>query len=458
VNDLIVFDLDGVLIDSKDIHYQALNIALEQIDKNLIISKKEHLSEYDGLSTMKKLEKLTKNKNLDPNMHEKIWKVKQETTMEFFENVEIDKDKVELLKRLKKDGFKLACASNSIKNTLTLLLEKLGLSSYFDFIVSNEDVNNPKPHPEMYWVCMMELNSHPNSTLIIEDSPVGRKGAYYSNAKTLFVENSKEVGLKIYNSIIKQFNIEEGAEKMIYTNKNLNILIPMAGRGSRFADAGYTFPKPLIEVHGKPMIQVVVENLNIDANYIYLVLEEHYEKYNLKTLLNLITPNCKIVIVDKVTEGAASTTLLAKDAINNENPLIISNSDQFIDWDTNETLYNFIGEETDGGIVTFESTHPKWSYAKVGDDGYVNEVAEKNPISDNATVGIYYWKKGSDYVKYAEEMIQKDIRVNNEFYVCPVYNQAIEDNKKIKIHKIDKMWGLGTPEDLNTYLINNPKI
>ena len=172
----------------------------------------------------------------------------------------------------------------------------------------------------------------------------------------------------------------------------------------------------------------------------------------------MITPNCKIVIVDKVTEGAASTTLLAKDAINNENPLIISNSDQFIDWDTNETLYNFIGEETDGGIVTFESTHPKWSYAKVGDDGYVNEVAEKNPISDNATVGIYYWKKGSDYVKYAEEMIQKDIRVNNEFYVCPVYNQAIEDNKKIKIHKIDKMWGLGTPEDLNTYLINNPKI
>ena len=166
MNDLIIFDLDGVLIDSKDIHYQALNIALEQIDKNLIISKKEHLTEYDGLSTMKKLEKLTKNKNLDVNMHEKIWKVKQETTMEFFENVEIDKDKVELLKRLKKDGFKLACASNSIKNTLTLLLEKLGLSSYFDFIVSNEDVNNPKPHPEMYWVCMMELNSHPNLSLI----------------------------------------------------------------------------------------------------------------------------------------------------------------------------------------------------------------------------------------------------------------------------------------------------
>ena len=169
-------------------------------------------------------------------MHEKDMESQARNNYGVFENVEIYKDKVELLKGLKKDGFKLACASNSIKNTLTLLLEKLGLSSYFDFIVSNEDVNNPKPHPEMYWVCMMELNSHPNSTLIIEDSPVGRKVSYYSNAKTLFVENSKEVLLKIYNSIINQFNIEEGAEKMIYTNKNLNILIPMAGRGSRFAD------------------------------------------------------------------------------------------------------------------------------------------------------------------------------------------------------------------------------
>ena len=108
----------------------------------------------------------------------------------------------------------------------------------------------------------------------------------------------------------------------------------------------------------------------------------------------------------------------------------------------------------DGGIVTFKATHPKWSFAKVNDDGLVTEVAEKNPISNNATIGYYYWKHGSDFVKYAEQMIEKDIRVNNEFYVCPVFNEAIQDNKKIRPFEVNGMWGLGTPEDLQYYLNN----
>ena len=100
-----------------------------------------------------------------------------------------------------------------------------------------------------------------------------------------------------------------------------------------------------------------------------------------------------------------------------------------------------------------KQTHPKWSFAKIDENGYVTEVAEKNPISDIATVGVYFWKKGSDYVKYAEEMIKENIRVNNEFYVCPVFNEAIKDNKKIRTFDIEKMWGLGTPEDLNVFLM-----
>jgi dTDP-glucose pyrophosphorylase len=105
----------------------------------------------------------------------------------------------------------------------------------------------------------------------------------------------------------------------------------------------------------------------------------------------------------------------------------------------------------DGGVVTFTATHPKWSFAKV-ENGYVTEVAEKNPISDIATVGIYYWAKGSNYVKYVEQMIDKNIRTNNEFYICPVFNEAIQDNKKVKIFHIEKMWGLGTPEDLRYFI------
>jgi dTDP-glucose pyrophosphorylase len=185
-----------------------------------------------------------------------------------------------------------------------------------------------------------------------------------------------------------------------------------------------------------------------------VVQKSHREKYNLDTLLNLITPNCKIVEVDGITEGAACTALLSKEFINNDSPLFFANSDQFVEWDSNEFMYKMNETDADGGIVTFEATHPKWSFVKLDDNGNAIEVAEKKPISNIATFGYYYWKHGSDFVKYAEQMIEKNIRVNNEFYVCPVFNQAIESNKKIKTFNIQGMWGLGTPEDLQHFLKN----
>ena len=231
----------------------------------------------------------------------------------------------------------------------------------------------------------------------------------------------------------------------------MNILIPMAGRGSRFLDY-FKMPKPLIPINGQPMIKLVYDNIGIvNAKYIFLVLSEHYYEYNLEYELRSFAPSCKIIVVDKVTEGAACTSLLAEDTIDNDIPLLIANSDQLVDWDSKETIKFF--SQYDGGILTFKDTNPKWSFAKVKDH-FVTEVAEKNPISDNATVGMYYWKRGSDYVKYAHQMIEKNIRTNNEFYICPVYNQAIEGGKKIVIKEVDKMYGLGTPEDLRSYIDN----
>jgi dTDP-glucose pyrophosphorylase len=233
---------------------------------------------------------------------------------------------------------------------------------------------------------------------------------------------------------------------------NINILIPMAGAGTRFEKAGYTFPKPLIEVKGQPMIQVVVDSLNIQGSYIFIAQKTHYEKYNLKDTLNLIAPNCSVVIADGLTEGAACTTLLAKNYINTDTPLLLANSDQYVEWDSSEFMWSMMADNVDGGILVFESAHPKWSFAKLNEQNLVCEVAEKKPISNIATVGIYYWTHGNDFVKYAEQMIFNNNRVNNEFYVCPVYNEAIQDNKKIRIYNIEKMWGLGTPEDLDIFL------
>jgi dTDP-glucose pyrophosphorylase len=332
-----------------------------------------------------------------------------------------------------------------------MLLTK-GFMEYVDFFYSNQDVKNPKPSTEMYLHCMIKAEVDPKETVIVEDSHIGRKAALNSGAYLFGVKDSNDVKLESLVDYISM--IDNRQIKPKWQGGRMKVLVPMAGAGSRFEKVGYTFPKPLIDVRGKPMIQVVVENINIDAEHIYIVRKEHHEKYNLKQLLNLITPNCKIVQVDHLTEGAACTTLLAKEFINNDEPLLIANSDQFVEWDSNEFMYSMIGDQIDGGILTFPNTHPKWSYVKLDSNGYVTDLKEKEVISNIATVGVYYWKRGSDYVKYAEQMISKNIRVNKEFYVAPVYNEAILDNKKIKVFNVDKMWGLGTPEDLDYFIKN----
>ena len=447
---LVIFDLDGVLIDSKDYHYDALN---EALGEEYAISREEHVSTYDGLPTTAKLELLSKNKGLPAERYEEIWRAKQENTLHIFKT-KVDKD-YELMgyfQQLVEEGYKVAVASNSIRNTVKIILLRLGLLEFVDIYVSNEDVVRNKPFPSMYWKCMMALGALPDDTVILEDSHIGRQGALDSKCHLVPIENRSDLNQAKVDRIKRILQSEK--QKVAWESKTMNVLIPMAGRGSRFATQGYTFPKPLIDVKGKPMIQVVTENLNIKANYTFIVQKEHYEKYSLQHLLNLIAPNCNIVQVDGITEGAACTTLLAKEFIDNDEPLLMANSDQFVEWDSNETLYAFSNGDCDGGIITFPATHPKWSYAKLGDDGYVSEVAEKKPISEHATVGIYWWAKGSDYVKYAEQMIEKDIRVNNEYYVCPVFNEAIGDGKKVRIKEIEKegMWGIGTPEDLNYFL------
>lgn len=445
---LIIFDLDGVLVDTKNLHFDSLNEALGDEFK---ITWEEHLNRYDGLKTNQKLSMLTSEKGLPIELYSEIWQKKQKITLDKLSNLTRSEELIGCIKSLSQEGYKIACCSNSIRKTVLTVLSKLGIIEFFDLILSNEDVKNSKPHPEIYWSAISNMGCLPEETLIVEDSPYGLMAASKSKSNIMRVTSPNEV---TYENIHKHLNKEKMNHIPKWKDDKLNVLIPMAGAGSRFEKAGYTFPKPLIEVRNKPMIQVVVENLNLDANFIYVVQKSHREKYNLDILLNLITPNCKIVEVDGITEGAACTALLAKELINNEQPLFFANSDQFVVWDSNEFMYKMNETNADGGIVTFKATHPKWSFAKIGHDGFITEVAEKKPISNDATVGFYYWKHGSDFVKYAEKMIQDEIRVNNEFYVCPVFNQAISDMKKIRPFEISEMWGIGTPEDLDYFLKN----
>lgn len=448
MNKLIVFDLDGVLVDSKTIHFDALNDALRALNPYYVITQKEQENIYEGLPTKAKLSLLNKYKGLPEERFDSVWRLKQDITSMMFSNIPEDKELIRLLTIIKDNRINIAVASNSIHKTVFDCLEGLGIINLVDHVVSNEDVKHPKPHPEMYWKAMSYFGVIADETVIFEDSLVGKLAARDSKATLIEIKNRADLTEDKINKAISLLQSGRGTWK----DQGLNVLIPMAGLGSRFKDAGYVFPKPLVEVDGKPMIQAVVESLGVNAKYTYIVQKEHYEKYNLSYLLNLITPNCNIVQVDGVTEGAAVTCLLATEYIDNDSPLIMANSDQIVEWNSRQFIYDLMTKNADGGIATFKSTHPKWSYAKIDQTGLVTEVAEKKPISDMATVGIYYWKHGSDFVKYAKQMIEKNIRTNNEFYVCPVFNEAIADKKRIFTSDIKKMWGVGTPEDLNYYL------
>jgi NDP-sugar pyrophosphorylase family protein len=231
----------------------------------------------------------------------------------------------------------------------------------------------------------------------------------------------------------------------------------MAGRGKRFEDVGYSFPKPLIDIEGKPMIQLIIENLNLTGKHIFLCQKEHYEKYALDKLLEMLSPNCKIIQIDGITDGAAVTALKAKELINNDEELIIANSDQWINWNPQHFLSFLQNNDADGGIITFISTHPKWSFVKVNESGLITELAEKKPISNIATAGIYYYKHGKTFVEAAEQMITKNIRTNNEFYIAPAYNEIIQNGGKVFHYPVAEMYGLGTPEDLQYFLQNSKK-
>ena len=238
----------------------------------------------------------------------------------------------------------------------------------------------------------------------------------------------------------------------------LNIVLPIAGRGSRFAVAGYAQPKPLIPLHGAPMIAAVVRNVRPRCahRFIFVALAEHLERAGMREALSAAAPGSVVVPVGQVTEGAACTVLLARNYINSDDPLMLANSDQWVDLDIDDYLASMDRQRADGLIMTMRADDPKWSFVGLNRQNLVNRVVEKEVISNEATVGIYNFRRGADFVRGAERMIAKNLRVNNEFYVAPVYNELIDDGARIAIFNVGRegagMYGLGIPADLDRFL------
>ena len=266
---VIIFDLDGVLVDTKMIHYEALNLALEKF-KFKKISINDHIKNFDGLPTFKKLEILNKKIGLPKKEFSKINEYKQKITSKILKKkIKKNNKLINLFKFLHKD-HKIAVATNAVRSTLNICLNKLELNKYIDYKLSNEDVNHPKPNPEIYLRIFLHFGVYPSNTLVFEDSHYGREAAVSSGAQLYPIKEIKDLNAKSIKLFLNSKKTNH-IKNISWEDNKMNVLIPMAGAGKRFADAGYIFPKPLIEINNKPMIQWVIESLNLKANYIFII-------------------------------------------------------------------------------------------------------------------------------------------------------------------------------------------
>lgn len=464
----ILFDLDGVLVNTRVLHYETFRDALQTVCPEKQLSWAEHEKTFDGLSTKLKIRRCQDLGWLSEEQGHALFQKKQELTLERLPLTVRPRDDLRLmLITLNNQGFRLFCCSNSVRKTLDETLRLLGVAAFFEATYSNEDVGQPKPSPEIYELAMKQCFLLKEECLIVEDSKVGRAAAYASGAHVLEVEDAEDVTFDLLRQTL--FTIEKRGEVYPRTLPNntpvtFHVVIPMAGEGSRFKEAGFKTPKPFIPVGGKPMIQWVIQNMipkeipesHYKLKFHLIVRTSHVVGNKLDSLFWDVPSNVSYTYhtTDGLTEGAACSVLLAEKEINNNEPLLIINSDQYLEWNPDVFYKCLLNPAYDGAILTFYQPDPydlKWSYAKVNEEGLVTEVQEKKWISPYATVGLYGWKRGSDFVKYAKRMIQKNIRVKNEFYVCPVYNEAIQDGQHVRVKLCSGMWGLGVPEDLEKF-------
>ena len=236
----------------------------------------------------------------------------------------------------------------------------------------------------------------------------------------------------------------------------MKVLIPIAGKSSFFDDKNSPFSKPLVEIKGKSMIQHVIENLssiNDDFEFIFIVNSEDCKKFHLHNILRLLSEKCSVVKVNEETKGALCSILLGIKHINSKEELIICNGDQIIDCDFNEVLSSFRKKESDVGLITFNSVHPRWSYIRYDDDKNVVETAEKRPLSKRAIAGFYYFRQGLDFIKGAMKSIQKGSDINGMYYIAPSINQLILKNKKITAFEIvsEKYQSFYSPQKIREY-------
>tara|TARA_B100000902_G_scaffold399844_1_gene472956 strand:- start:7952 stop:9619 length:1668 start_codon:yes stop_codon:yes gene_type:complete len=436
-----LFDLDGTLANTTEIHHQSQIESVKMISGYDITKNKNLLDIFNSsITTKKKLDFLLKENIISLEQIDIIYEKKTELANNLLGKLNYDPDKVNLFKFLKEKKCKIGIVTNSSKISSTIVLKSLGIFKYIDILITNNDVKNTKPHSEPYIRAISEFGGDINKYIIFEDSEDGLISAKGIGCDVYHVKNIKDINIEL---IRKMNNIE-----------NINILIPMAGKGSRFTKRGFKSQKPLIKLNEKTLIEHAIESLNIDGNYIFIIRREINESNKeLIDILNNIKPDCKIIEIDYITEGSASTCYLAKEYINNNDELIITNCDQILEWDSANFLKK--SKDYDCCVLTYNSNDKKNSFIKTDKNNIGIEIIEKEVISDNALVGVHYFKKGSDFISSYNEIFKNNKKFKNEYYTSTVCDNLIKNNKlvyNIKLTENQKYYSTGTPECYFKYL------
>lgn len=433
-----LFDLDGVLVDTLNIQY---NSTVKAISKYVNINLTEGLEKIlrSNITTSKKLDYLIQKNIISKEQKNIIYSEKKKISNDKFKNLLLDDEKIKLFSFLKDKSCLISVVTNGNRKSAEIILKSLGLYNFLDLLISNQDVTNPKPHSEPYVKAISHFGGDLKDFIIFEDSETGLIAANGTGCKVYQVTKVSDINL----DLIKRIN-----------NLNRNILIPAAGLGSRFQQRGFKLQKPLIELGNKTLIHHAISSLDIEGNYIFIIRKiDNNSNIKLIELLRSIKRDCKIIEIDYVTEGSASSCYLAKELIDNDNELIISNCDQILEWNSKKFLE--YSSNYDCSVLTFKSNEKQHSYIKTDENNKGIEIKEKEVISDNALVGVHYFKKGSDFINSYEYIFKNKIKFKNEYYLSTVCNNLINQGKEVVNYTFPKnelYYSTGTPKDYFKYM------
>jgi len=424
---LITFDLDGVLVESKELHFDAFNLALKDLSPSLEMTKEEHDQNYCGLSTKQKLRKLTVEKGLPPEKHDYIWAQKQRHTLELMKtSIKPDTRIRSVIQQLRDAGYPVAVASNCIKDSVFYLLRGIGVEDLVSFYFSNEDVSFAKPHPEIYLAVADHFGLSPDEMLVIEDSGHGKQAAILAGAQLCPVASPNDVNIDYISSTLARKHS---------SRSRLNIIIPMAGNESLFIDSTST-PKFLLDINGQSLLERMVTNLQPSRPHRFIFIARKYQArtYGLAELCVRACNFQPMVLreVERRSSSAIETFLAAKDLIGVDQPVLLANLNMWPILTSTINVDTLADISADCILTHFESTQENLSYVKVNNFYSVDDISTKLRSSCHATTGYTFFKRGYKFFQLCESL-----QSGKALFIEDVIKRGLEDRMDVMSFPVD---------------------